>query len=141
MKRTALFLVLFLAAAPALANTDAGPAPEPKAAAPALTEAQWKAFSDQLVAGLTSQHDHYRQAAMRLVIAHSEHVDVDAAVFEIVRIYRDHADERMRRMAVTTLAEMQHPWAMDFLSRSIAHEKSPTIKRHLQNVVASYRAG
>ena len=77
---------------------------------------------------------------MRLVIQHGEMVDVKPAVFDVVRIYREHEDENMRRMAVVALGNMQSRWAIRFLQRSEQFEKSPAIQHTIRAVVNSYNA-
>lgn len=100
----------------------------------------WQHFSKNLVHALQSDNEGVRQAAMRLVIQHGSQVQVEGAVFDVVRIYRNHTDDNMRRMAVVTLSKMQDPWAMDFLKRSVSYEKSPVVRQTIQAVLSDYTA-
>lgn len=111
------------------------------AEAEARTAARWETFSSNLVAALQSDMDGVKVAAMQMVIRHGAQVNVDAAVFDVVRIYRNHDNDNMRRMAVVTLGAMDHPWGLDFLQRSQRFEKSPTVQHTLNAVVAQHRGG
>lgn len=111
------------------------------AEASAREAARWETFSNNLVDALQSDMDGLKVAAMQMVIRYGDQVNVDKAVFDVVRVYRNHKDDNMRRMAVVALRAMQHPWGMDFLERSVRFEKSPAIRHTLQAVVAEHRAG
>lgn len=102
------------------------------------TAAQWTVFSNNLVDALTSEHDGLQEAAMRMVIQYGDQVRVDDAVFDVMRIYRDHNDENMRRMAVVALGEMNSKWAINFLKRAERFEKSETIKKTIHAVVDAH---
>ncbi len=98
----------------------------------------WKTFSDNLVEALASENDGFKAGAMRLVIQYGAQLDVDDAAFDLVRIYRDHANERMRRMAVVAIGASGNEWALDFLRRSLRFEKSPAVLHTLASVIADY---
>jgi len=104
----------------------------------ALSESQWDQFSDNLVDALKTSHPGLQQAAMRLVINYSDDLNVEEAVFDVMRIYRDHPDENFRRMAVVTLGSMQSDWAIKFLERSVRFEKSETVRSTIRAVVSEY---
>ena len=106
------------------------------AAKAAMNEARWDAFSNTLVQALQSKHDGLKGAAMRMVIQHGDQVNVKPAVFDVMRVYRDHDDENMRRLAVVALGEMNNRWAIRFLSRSLDFEKSPTVRRTMKAVIS-----
>ena len=108
------------------------------AAKAALTEAQWDHFGHTLVEALHTRHDGLNEAAMRLIIQYGDQLDVKAAVYDVMRIYRDHSDENMRRMAVVALGNMNNRWAIRFLQRSIQFEKSPSVNKTIKAVVAKY---
>ena len=106
----------------------------------AVSAAQWEAFSDNLVKALKSEHEGLRLSAMQRVIRYGDQVNVDDAVFDVVRLYRDHDNDQVRRMAVVALGEMQNAWAMDLLTRSERYEKSPAVRHTIQSVLAEYGA-
>lgn len=103
-----------------------------------LSRAEWATFSKQLVRALTSDHEGLQLSAMQLVIKYGERVDVKRARYDVMRLYRDHENERVRRMAVVTLGEMNSPWAMQFLSRSRNFEKSDDVRQTITAVLAAY---
>ncbi len=109
--------------------------------AAAVAADQWEAFGKSLVRALHTRHQGVRVAALRMVIQYGHQVDVDEAVFDVVRLYRDNKDDAVRRMAVVALGKMQHPWAMDFLRRSARFEQNPAVLHTLRAVVAGYYAG
>ncbi|NNE36102.1 MAG: hypothetical protein HKN13_12745, partial [Rhodothermales bacterium] len=57
--------------------------------------------------------------------------------FDAVRLYRDHKDARIRRMATVALLKMNDSWAFDFLERSVAFEKNSSVKYTILAVLAS----
>ncbi len=103
-----------------------------------ISAAEWQVFSKNLVQALQSDHEGMQQAAMRLVIQYGDKVDVQAAVFDVMRLYRDHEDEQVRRLAVVTLGQMNNKWAIRFLERSIEFEKSDTVRHTIESVVSEY---
>ena len=102
----------------------------------ANSKVDWTQFSTNLVEALQSAHDGLQQAAMRLVIRHGDNLDVAAAVFDVMRIYRNGDKENLRRMAVVTLANMNSDWALKFLKRSVRFERSKNIRKTIQAVLA-----
>ncbi len=137
MKRVSLFTTLFalMVTLNVAANPLAGG--DPAGSATAMTDAKWESFSKSLVRGLASEHKGLQQSAMRLAIQYAENTDISAAVFDLVKIYRNSDDENMRRMAVVTIGKMQHPWAMDFLARSERFEKSPCVRKQIRLALAA----
>lgn len=105
-------------------------------AAKALKKAEWAQFSDRLVDALGSSHVGLQQAAMRLVIKHGSNVEVEEAVFDVMRVYRDGDNENLRRMAVVTLSNMKSDWAIKFLERSERFEKSDAVRQTIRAVLA-----
>jgi len=108
------------------------------AASEAVSAEQWDVFSDRLVEALRSSYSGIRQTAMRYVIQYGPNVNVQDAVFDVMRVYRDGEDEALRRMAVVALLNMKSDWAMKFLERSERFEKSPCVKRTIRAVLSEY---
>ena len=103
-----------------------------------MTAADWEVYCDRLEEALASKNDGLRQGALRMVIQYGHYMDFGRmAVFDAVRLYRDHADDRIRRMAAVALLQMNDSWAFDFLERSVPFEKNQTIKRTLLAVLAA----
>ncbi|MFQ5569294.1 MAG: HEAT repeat domain-containing protein [Rhodothermales bacterium] len=112
----------------------------PLATLPGRPAAHWDQLSKGLIDAIGSDHDGAKQGALRMIIFYGDQLDVSAAVFDVVRIYRDHEDNRLRRMAVVALGKMKSPWAIDFLERSVRFEKTPSVRQTIQAVVAAYHA-
>lgn len=146
MKRFTMLFALVALCATFVTTAFAGPDEDAEARAlvqseaAAVSAAQWDLFSDNLVRALKSDYESIRLSAMQLVIRYGDQVDVDPAVFEVVRLYRDHKNTDVRRMAVVALGKMENRWAMDFLARSEGYEKNPEVRQTIQAVLADYTA-
>jgi hypothetical protein len=101
----------------------------------------WQRFSVNLVNAFKIPNDGLHQSAMGMIIRYADKLDVDDAVFDIVRIFRSHKDSRVRQLALVTLHKMQNEWAMDFLKRHQKYEKNETIRKLNCCIVNSYYAG
>ena len=95
----------------------------------------WKLVNKQLVHSLKSQNETIQQCAMQCVIAWSEWVNVDDAVFDVMRIFRYHEDQKVRQMALMTLYKMNNDYARDRMKMFIKFEDNPKIKRSLEYMV------
>lgn len=146
MKRiTPLLLILAVAltaASPLYASPDPDPPVlvDPAVTTTDLSTVDWEAFSTNLVHALASDNDGLHVSAMQLIIKYGDRLDVNRARFDVMRLYRDHEDDRVRRMAVVTLGTMQNGWALGFLTRSIDFEKNPAVRHTMQAVLADYHA-
>lgn len=88
---------------------------------------------------LSSSDDLYRETALRHIIRDGARTTFSRDdVYNVVRIYRDHGDDNMRRMAVVALGQMNDAWAMDFLSRSTHFEETPQVLHTMVAVLAAY---
>ena len=155
MKRIATIIALFALFCTLSTGAYAGPdgddvkkaktEAEAKAAlvaseAAAIDDATWKAFSTNLVHALKMDNDGVKVAAMQYIIRYGDKLDVDAAVFDVMGIYRNHHDDNVRRMAVVALGRMQSNGAIGFLRLSMEYEKSETVRYTIQAVVSDYEA-
>jgi hypothetical protein len=104
-----------------------------------LDKVNWEAFSANLVEGLTMNNDGVRQAALQHIITYEKRLDVNDAVFDIVRIYRFHKNERFRQLAVVALTKVENDYAAYYLKRSLKFEKNPTIHRQILDYVYRYQ--
>ena len=111
------------------------------APAPAETDARWLRFSKGLVASLRSTNDGVVQSALQHVITYGDRVRVRGAEFDVVRVYREHRDDRMRRMAVVAIGKMGSPWALGFLQRSLPFERSASVRHTMKGVLAETQPG
>lgn len=106
-----------------------------------LSASQVSALSKTLSDALESSHFGFQTSALRLLIAYGPEVDFDrTTVIEVVRLYRDHNDERVRRMAVVALGAMDDAWGDDFLMRSLRYESSAPVRHTIAAVLATDQA-
>ena len=85
-------------------------------------ETAWIPFGENLVVALKSDNEGLKISALQLIAAYGEHVDVSDARFELVRLFRDNKDERVRLMALAALSKAHDAWIADFLLRSARYE-------------------
>ena len=106
--------------------------------APSLTESQWNDYARNLEAAISSDNSGIRTAALRLIIAYSEHLDLSSeATVDVMRLYREGETDQIRRMAVVSLSQMNSPAAMGFLRLSADFEQSEAVKSTILAVLNS----
>ena len=147
----ALALLLVLAAAPAAAQ----PAPPDDEALladlertlhdpayrAALTTEEWHAYGESLEDALGSNNRGIREGALRMIIFYGPVLDIDRkGAYRITRIMRGDRDDRLRRMAVVALGEIDSDWGLDLLRRSIRYERTPAVKQTMLAVLAAHTA-
>lgn len=108
--------------------------------AAAVDAATWKVFSKNLIHALRMDNDGVKTAAMQYIIRYNTQLDVDEAAIDVARLYREHEDDNVRRMAVVALGKMQSDWAIGYLRLSKNYEKSETIRQTMQAVIAEQGA-
>ena len=86
-------------------------------------EAAWIQFGENLVVALKSDNDGLKVSALQLIAAYGERIDVSDARFEMVRLFRDNKDSRVRMMALAALSKTRDAWVADFLYRSARFER------------------
>jgi len=133
MKRLITILVVVLLSIPALAWSGE------HAVQTADDAAKWKAFSKNLVKAIASENEGLQRSAMRLIIAHADYVDVNQAIFDLVRMYRYHKNEKVRQLAAVTIQKLQHKWANGFLVRNLKFEDNENIKNQILANLASQK--
>lgn len=121
-----LLLLAALAVAPARATVTA---PDHTPPAPGAEAAAWDAFGANLVAALQADNLGLRCSALQHVVTYGDRVDVRGARFEVVRLFRDNPDERVRLLALAALSQMHDGWVADFLVRSARFEKDARLAR------------
>jgi hypothetical protein len=85
-------------------------------------EAAWVQFGENLVVALKSDNEGLKISALQHIAAFGERFDVSDARFEMVRLFRDNKDERVRMMALAALSKANDAWIGDFLYRSARYE-------------------
>ena len=153
MKRITTFIALFALVATLATGVQAGPdsgdvnsatikaealSVLTASEASAVDAATWKAFSENLVHALEMDNDGVKVAAMQYIIRYNTQLDVDEAAIAVARLYRNHEDDNVRRMAVVALSQMQSDWAIGYLRLSVNYEKSETVRQTIEAVVAAY---
>jgi len=128
-------LVTVALAAPLHADPPAFPTPESS-----WSDADWQAFSENLVVGLASDNDGVRASALQLVIEYGDRLDVDEAAFDVARIYRNHANEQMRHLAAVSCVHLGSDWAISYLRMSEPFEKSKRVKHTIRALLAEVDA-
>lgn len=106
--------------------------------ASAVDAATWAVFSKNLVHALQMDNDGVKMAAMQYIIRYNDKLDVDVAAVDVARLYRNHKDDNVRRMAAVALSKMQSPWAMGYLRLSAQYEKSETVRQTIKAIVAEH---
>ena len=99
---------------------------------------KWDAFSENLVVSLRSEYDGVKSAALGMIIRYGDQLDMNEAVFDVMKIYRNHENEKMQRMALVALGQMDNDWAIDFLERAHRFEESKVLRQTIRAVVADY---
>lgn len=125
-------LLVVLGGTPALAGPDGWPTPRPT-----WSEADWSAFSENLVAGLASDNEGLKLSALQLIVEHGERLDVRAAEFDVIRLFQDHHDQRVRRLAAVACSHLKSGWAMGFLRMSEPFERDARVRATLRSIVRS----
>ena len=100
----------------------------------------WKRVSKNLVRSLASENEGLRQSAMDFFIQHADKLDIDAAVYDVMHVYRNHKDEKVKKLALVTLYKMQNKWAMEFLKVDLRFQDSEELKRMVAAIVQEYEA-
>lgn len=101
----------------------------------------WTKFSKALKIAIAHDNNGVKLGALQQIAIYGSHLDVDGAVFDVVRVYRNAKDENERILALSALAKMNNAWAIDFLSRSVRFEKSERVRSITIDVVNQYRLG
>lgn len=100
----------------------------------------WKHVSKNLVRSLASDNEGLRQSAMAFFVEHADKLDIHEAVYDVVRIYRNHPDLRVRKLALVTLYKMQNKWAMEFLKVDLRFQDHQELKNMAAAIVLDYQA-
>jgi len=138
MKRFATIIALFALVCTITTGAYAGPDNPEKDKAKQAEAAKWEAFSENIVHALQSDNEGAKLGALQMVIRYGADLNVDEAIFDVMRLYRDNDDDDVRRMAVVAMGQMKNAWAIGFLRLSKDFEQSPTVRKTIQAVVAQY---
>jgi hypothetical protein len=128
----ALLLALGIAV-PVLANPPDPPFAPPQ---PGAAETAWLAFGDNLVEGLAHGNEGVKLSALQMIIRYGDRLDVRAAEFDVVRLYRSHPNKKVRRLALVAIGHLGSDWALGFLRMSDLFETDSVLQATLRAVVA-----
>jgi len=122
------------ATAPAVAQQDAMKSDT------MLTASQWAQFSKNLREAIMSDNLGAKTGALGQIIRYGQYLQFqELTVFEVMRLYRDSDDPKVRRMAVVALGNMNNRWAIEFLDMLSRYESDETIKRTMERVVEEHK--
>ncbi len=119
-----------------LANEN-DPLPALPAPISKMSAEQWDAFSGNLQDALASGHEGLQIGAMRLSIQYSDYVDLKGSAVDLMRIYRNHSDDQVRRLAVVALGSLDSQMVTSYLRLHEPFEQSPIVRRTIRAVLAA----
>ena len=100
-----------------------------------MSEVNWKMFGNNLENAFVIGNEGVQLSAMQNIIKYGDYLDVSDAAIPLVRIYRNHKNERVRQMAVVALHKVKNKWALYFLKRNLKFEDNPTIRRQIADYI------
>lgn len=101
-----------------------------------LTSEEWKDFGSRITEALESDNAGVQRSALRLAAYYGDKLQMGRqAAIGAVRLYRDDPDPYVRRLAVVAIARINHPWGIDFLTRSLAYEDSAGVEKLMRNAL------
>ena len=102
----------------------------------ALTPEQWKAYGRRLTEAMESDNEGVQRSALRLAAYHGDRLQMGrSATISAVKFYRDDPDPYVRKLAVVAIARINHPWGIDFLTRSLAYEDSSGVEKVMRSML------
>jgi hypothetical protein len=104
-----------------------------------LTPLGWIEFSDNLVEAIAEGNEGAKEGALMQIIRYGDFLTFDRrTTFDVMRLYRDHDDDRIRRLAVVALGKMKDRWAIEFLDMLARFEPNEQIKNTMKSTVEEY---
>lgn len=104
-----------------------------------FTAADWAAYSDRISDALASDHDGLREAALRMTVLHGQNLTLDRRdTIEMVRVFRDHKNAQMRRLAVVALNAADDHWGIEMLARSYRFENDRNVHYQIAAVLLDH---
>lgn len=101
------------------------------------SEAKWDDFSKNLVKALTSENNGIQKSAMQMVIKHGDKVDVNDAAYDVLYVFRTDENQKVRQLALSTLAKINNDQVNYLLERQIKFEADPVIRKQLEAISAT----
>lgn len=109
-----------------------------------VSDETWEKFSKNLVEAFQIPNDGLHVSVMQNIRIYDQlypgKLNVKNAVFDIMRIYRNHKNPRMRRLALVTLYTIGDEWAIGFLKRNVGLglESNESINKQSCCIVKNY---
>lgn len=105
-----------------------------------LTGSQWEAFNESLINAVHDDNEGVREGALMQIAYYGDFMDFpELTVFEVMRIYRDHDDPQIKRLAVVALGNMGSKWAIEFLDMLAPYETNEALRKTMESVVREAR--
>lgn len=101
-----------------------------------IKQTNWKLFSDNLVKAVNSGNLGLQTSAMQLIVQWHDRLKVENATPALIKLYRNHENERVRMLALVTINKINNEWAKGIVNRDVAFEKSKTIKRMMYAILS-----
>jgi hypothetical protein len=104
-----------------------------------LTPTEWIAYSERISDALASGQDGLREAALRMTVLYADRLSLDHGdTIEMIRLFRDHGNDRMRRLAVVALHAADDHWGIEMLARSYRFEDCPQVRYQIGAVLLDH---
>ena len=100
-----------------------------------IEDVNWDQFSENLVKAVKSNNEGVQAGALKNIIAYAGNLNVQDAQFDILRMYRDGNDQRLRQMAVVALHRMESKVGMYIMKRNLDLENNPVIQRQIADCI------
>ena len=105
-----------------------------------LTGSQWELFNKSLINAIHSDNEGLREGALVQIAHYGQFLEFpELTVFEVMRMYRDHDDPQIQRLAIVALGNMGSHWAIEFLDMLAPYEDNETLKKTMEDVVRAAR--
>jgi len=89
----------------------------------------WNGNSDQLLKLLLSENEKDNVVALQIILTHIENIDTKSFSYYLYDLFRNHKNDKIRKMALVTLHKTKHYFAMQKLAKDYYIEKNPEIKK------------
>ncbi len=98
----------------------------------------WKMYSNNLVKCIKEGNPGVRYAALQRIISYGDKLDVNAAVFDIMHVYRTDKNTRARQLALNALHKMKNDKAISLLKLHVSYEKNMTLKKQIAAMIVDF---
>ncbi|HGY54059.1 MAG TPA: hypothetical protein ENK44_00010 [Caldithrix abyssi] len=96
----------------------------------------WEAYGEQLVNAIGSTNKGVQLSAMRHIIRYGDSLEVVMARYVVMDKFMNEKDQKIRLLALATLATINNPLDIGLLELHYKWEKDPEVKKMLEKVLA-----